>query len=183
MAAISKVYVTLTQYYILGVYLHVSARHEVSMIKAVTGTAVHRHQHQWWQQWRWCQWQHQRRWQWHTTDKSWLHRLIGMYAKWAKKEKPMGKSRIPPWQCWYLHGVVGVHVERQVGAITVRAGTGESGRGGRVHHRLCHAVSVVPSKHIVHLTIGCCTPSPALILYITIHSYTIQLYTSYCGPQ
>ena len=23
--------------------------------------------------------------QWHMTDKSWLHRLIGMYAKWAKK--------------------------------------------------------------------------------------------------
>ena len=21
--------------------------------------------------------------QWHMTDKSWLHRLIGMYAKWA----------------------------------------------------------------------------------------------------
>ena len=26
-------------------------------------------------------------WQWHTMDKSWLHRLIGMYAKWAKKQK------------------------------------------------------------------------------------------------
>ena len=65
--------------HILGVYIHVSARYEVSMSNAVTGTAVHRWQHQW--QWWWW---HQRWWQWHMMDKSWLHRLLGMYAKWAK---------------------------------------------------------------------------------------------------
>ena len=32
-------------------------------------------------------------WQWHTMDKSWLHRLIGMYAKWAKNYN--GKYRYP----------------------------------------------------------------------------------------
>ena len=65
---------------ILGIYVHVSARYEVSMSNAVTGTAVHRWQHHWW--W-WRQWW----WQQHVTDKSWLHRLIGMYAKWAKKSE------------------------------------------------------------------------------------------------
>ena len=54
---------------ILGEYLHIFARYEVSMIKAITRTAVHR--------------QHRRRWcQWHMLDKAWLHRLI---TKWAKK--------------------------------------------------------------------------------------------------
>ena len=41
--------------HILGVYVHIPARYEVSMINAITGTAVHR-QHQWW--W-WWQWRHQ----------------------------------------------------------------------------------------------------------------------------
>ena len=50
-----------------GVQMHIFARCEVSMIKAVTGTAVHR--------WYWCQQQH------HMTDRAWLHRLI---TKWAK---------------------------------------------------------------------------------------------------
>ena len=27
--------------------------------------------------------------QWHMTDKTWLHRLIGTYAKWAKKTQWM----------------------------------------------------------------------------------------------
>ena len=47
----------------------------------ITGTAVHI---RWHQQWWWQQWWHQWWWQWHTMDKSWLHRLIDMYAKWAK---------------------------------------------------------------------------------------------------
>ena len=79
--------------YILGVYVHVCTRYEITIIKAVTGIAVHR-QHQWWCQWQWqwwwqwqwqqwCQWQ----WQWHMTDKLGLHKPIGMYAKWAKKCK------------------------------------------------------------------------------------------------
>ena len=68
--------------HILKIYVHISTRYEVSMSNVVTATAVHRQQHQWWwQQWWWYQWW----WQQHKTDKSWLHRLIGMYAKWAKK--------------------------------------------------------------------------------------------------
>ena len=60
----------------LGVYVHISVRYEVSMIKAVTGMAVHRCQ-QWWH-WHWqCQWQ----WQWHMMDRAWLHRLITKLAK------------------------------------------------------------------------------------------------------
>ena len=45
-------------------------RYEASMIKAVTGRAVHTCWHQW-----------HRWWQWHMTDRAWLHRLI---TKWAK---------------------------------------------------------------------------------------------------
>ena len=60
--------------HILEVYVQICVRYEDSIVKAINGTAVHR-QH-WWQ----CQWW----WRWHMTDKSWLHRLIDMYAKWAK---------------------------------------------------------------------------------------------------
>ena len=53
------------------------------MIKPVTGRAVHRC-------WRWWQWQ------WHTTDRAWLHRLI---TKWAKK-----KGQIDPiFHVWCVH--------------------------------------------------------------------------------
>ena len=38
-------------------------------------------------------------WQWHMTDKSWLHRLIGMYAKWANKYNWCIKNRL---QCMYV---------------------------------------------------------------------------------
>ena len=54
--------------HILGVQLHVFARYKVSMVKAVTGRAVHR-----------CQWRQRQH---HTTDRAWLQRLI---TKWAKK--------------------------------------------------------------------------------------------------
>ena len=66
--------------HILEVYVQICVRYEDSIIKAINGTAVHRQHQQWWQ---WCQW----RWQHHTMDKSWLHRLTGMYAKWDKKLK------------------------------------------------------------------------------------------------
>ena len=70
--------------HILGAYLHIFVRYEASMIKSVTGRAVHRC---WcWQWWRWCQWWHWHWWRWqrqrHTMDRAWLHRLI---TKWAKK--------------------------------------------------------------------------------------------------
>ena len=60
--------------HILQIYVHICARYEVAMIKAITGTAVHR-------QWQW-------QWQQHMMDKSWLHRLTGMYVKWAKNYWP-----------------------------------------------------------------------------------------------
>ena len=66
--------------YTRGIYVHLSARYEVSMKNAVTGTDVHRCWHQWW--WQWCQW--------HMMDQSWLHWLIGMYAKWTKNAIKMG---------------------------------------------------------------------------------------------
>ena len=56
--------------------MHISARYKVSVINGLTEPAVHI-----WHQW---QWQYQWPWRRHTTDKSWLHRLIGMYAKLAK---------------------------------------------------------------------------------------------------
>ena len=62
--------------HILGLWMHICARYEVSMMKAVTRTAVHRCcQHE-------CRCGHGR--QHHTTDRAWLHRLI---TKWAKKYK------------------------------------------------------------------------------------------------
>ena len=47
--------------HILGAYVHICVRYEVSVIKPVARRTVHR----WWQWW-WC----------HTMDNSWLHRLI-----------------------------------------------------------------------------------------------------------
>ena len=61
--------------HILGVYIHKFARYKVSMIKAVTGRAVHRRCQCWQCRCWWHGWQH------HTTDRAWLHRLI---TKWAK---------------------------------------------------------------------------------------------------
>ena len=57
--------------------MHISARYGVSMIKAVSGTAVHR-----WHRHGWCQRQH------HTPDRAWLHRVI---TKWAKNGR-LGSS-------------------------------------------------------------------------------------------
>ena len=84
--------------HILEVYVHVSARYKVSMSNAVTGIAVHR----WWHQ----RWRQQ-----HTMDKSWLHRLIGMYAKWANKNAFQSKSynkldvtlQLPPSYLYTIH--------------------------------------------------------------------------------
>ena len=62
---------SLIHVHILGAYVHICAKYEVSVIKPVDRT-VQRWQQQWWQ----------RR---HTPDNSWLYRLIGMTAKWANK--------------------------------------------------------------------------------------------------
>ena len=68
---------SLIHVHILGAYVHICAKYEVSVIKPVDGRTVHR-------QW---QWQQQRR-QWrHTTDNSWLYRLIGMTAIWANNNR------------------------------------------------------------------------------------------------
>lgn len=50
-----------------GICVYLCARYEVSLFKAVTGTAVHKHGHGQPRQ--------------HTTGKA---RPIGMYARWAK---------------------------------------------------------------------------------------------------
>ena len=57
---------------ILGVYVHICKRYEVSVIKPVDRGTIH-----WW--W-WCQC-------WHTTDNSWLCRLFGMTAKIANHRR------------------------------------------------------------------------------------------------
>ena len=66
---------SLIHVHILGAYVHICAKYKVSVMKPLDRRTVHR----WWQ-WRqqWCQ-------RWHTTDNSWLYRLLGMTAKWAKK--------------------------------------------------------------------------------------------------
>ena len=88
---------SLIHVHILGAYVHICAKYEVSVIKPVDRRTVHR----WWcqQQWQWRQW-------WYTMDNSWLYRLLGRTAKWAKNI----------WHCKvicdYPKGRFGLHMSK-----------------------------------------------------------------------